>query len=324
MANDWSDDELAGAVDAYQQMAQLELAHKPYNKREIYRALSARFDRTPGAFDYRMQNISAVLDELGEYWIPGLKPAGNVGANVKPRLIALIQRPKKQPRKPVSEAGYKAKLGAMRQWLIEIARNRTKVTYGDMMGAFGVDRFSLRHAMDYLGHQADNLEEPIITALIVSKGSQRCSAGLGKEFGVHDDEAERTRLYEYWIRPEADRFDEPPASNESLETKAARFVSVQARPEQAAFRYRVFLACAGRCVVTGCEVGRALDAAHKKGRDWRLGHNNAHDGLLLRKDLHALYDAGDLTITDDGYISLSATAAQHYGQYSGLKVRQPN
>lgn len=102
-----------------------------------------------------------------------------------------------------------------------------------MMGAFGVDRFSLRHAMDYLGHQADNLDEPIITALIVSKGSQRCSAGLDKEFGVHDDQAERLRLYEYWIRPDSERFEGPPAANEGLEAKAARFVSIQARPEQA-------------------------------------------------------------------------------------------
>jgi hypothetical protein len=323
MATDWNDDELAGAVDAYQEMARMELAHRPYNKRQIYRDLAARFDRSPGAFDYRMQNISAVLDELGEYWIPGLKPAGNVGANVKSRLIALLQRRKNRPRKPVSEAAYKAKLGPMRQWLIEVARSRAKVTYSDMMGAFGVDRFSLRHAMDFLGHQADNLDEPIITALIVSKGSQRCSSGLDKEFGVHDDEAERLRLYEYWTRPDAERFEEPPASNESLEAKAARFVSVQARPDQAAFRYRVFMACAGRCVVSGCDIGRVLDAAHKKGRDWRLGHNGAQDGLLLRKDLHALYDAGELTIAEDGRIDLSAAAAQHYGQYSGLKIGQP-
>jgi hypothetical protein len=70
-----------------------------------------------------------------------------------------------------------------------------------------------------LVHQADNLDEPIVTALIVSKGSQRCSGGLDKEFGVHDDEAERVRLYEYWLRPDAERFDEPPAGNESLEAK---------------------------------------------------------------------------------------------------------
>lgn len=104
MAVDWNDEELAGAVVAYQEMARLELAHEPYNKRQIYRDLAARLGRSPGAFDYRMQNISAVLDELGEYWIPGLKPAANVGANVKPRLVALLQRPKSRPRKPVSEA----------------------------------------------------------------------------------------------------------------------------------------------------------------------------------------------------------------------------
>lgn len=207
MATDWNADELVGAVDAHQEMARLEQAHRPYNKRQIYRDLVARFNRTPGASDYRMQKISAVLDELGEYWIPGLKPAENVGANVKPRFIALLRRSKARPRKPIIEAAYKAKLGPMRHWLIEVAKTRSKVTYGDMMSAFGIDRFSLRHAMDFLGHQADSREEPIVAALIVGEGSLRCSAGLHKEFGVHDDEAERLRLYEYWIRPDAERFE---------------------------------------------------------------------------------------------------------------------
>lgn len=320
---DWTDEELAAAVTAYQEMARLELACKTYNKRQIYRELAARFERSPGSFDYPMQNISAVLDELGEYRVPGLKPAGNVDANVKPRLIALLRGPRNPPRKPLHEAAYKAKLAPMRQWLIEVARSKGKVTYGQMMAAFGVDRFSLRHAMDFLGHQADNLEEPILTALIVNAGSQRCSEGLAKEFNVRDDEAERARLYEYWNRPDAERFEQPPANHESLEVKAARFVSVQARPEQAAFRYRVFIACKGRCVVSGCDISRALDAAHKKGRDWRLGHNEAQDGLLLRKDLHAFYDSGELILTDDGRINFSAAAAKHYGQYSGLRIGYP-
>ncbi|WP_143098218.1 HNH endonuclease signature motif containing protein [Variovorax sp. OK605] len=317
---DWNDEELAAAVDAYQAMARMEVARKPYNKKKIYRELAAQFGRSPGAFDYRMQNISAVLKELNQYWIPGLKPAENVGANMKPRLVALLQKSKRRPRKAVVGAAYKEKLGPMRQWLIEVARVEATVTYGQMMSAFGIDRFSLRHAMDYLGHQADNWGEPILTALIVGTTSQRCSTGFAKEFEIEDDAAERARLYAYWTQADVPRFVEPTTGIESLEAKAAQFVSAQARPEQAAFRYRVFIACDGKCVVSGCSIPRALDAAHLQGRDWRLGQNQAQDGILLRKDIHALYDAGELTISDDGDIHFSVAALQHYSQFSLIKI----
>jgi hypothetical protein len=268
-----------------------------------------------------MQNISAVLDELGMAWIPGLKPASNVGSNVKPRIVSRLEdNATACSPSPIKMAAYKAKLPAIRDWLIEIARSKGWITYGQVMNAFGIDRHSLRHAMDILGHQADNLDEPIITALIVGKSTGHCSSGFAKEFGVQEDETERKRLYEYWATTDtAPEFPEPAAAD--LEVKAARFVSVEARPDQAAFRRRVFLAFRGRCIVSGCDVVKALDAAHKHGRDWRLGHNEAKDGYLLRKDLHALYDNGLLSFTDDGRVVLSPSVVEHYSEFSGVVVR---
>jgi hypothetical protein len=313
MPDDWTDEELAAAVDAYNEMARMEVTRKPYSKKAVYRALAKRFPRTEKAFEYRMQNISAVLDELGRPWVPGLKPASNVGATVKPKIIALLQR--KSKRKPPSleaEAAYKLKLPAMRDWLIAVSRAGGKVTYGQVMLAFGIDRFSLRHAMDVLGHQADNRDEPIITAVIVSGKSGRCSSGLEAEFGVSDDEAERQELYDFWRATPSEPAVESP--NDKLEVKAARFASVEVRPEQAAFRRLVFEACNGRCVISGCDGGTALDAAHLVGRDWRKGQNGAKDGIMLRKDLHALYDAGKLTITSTGAVECHE---EYYSEYQG-------
>lgn len=319
MAENWSDDELAAAVEAYGEMAGLEAARKPYSKRNIYRNLAKRFGRTEKAFEYRMQNISAVLNELGRSWIPGLKPAGNVGANVRSRIEALVERWEKDKRISADKvASYKSKLPAIRDWLIEVARHKGQVTYGQVMKAFGVDRFSLRHAMEFLGRQADNLDEPIITALIVGKKTGRCSSGLAKEFGVNDDNAERQRLYDFW------RNHPTPAQAETslndLEVKAARFVSVEARPDQAAFRRQVYIAYKGKCVISGCGVIQALDAAHKHSRDWRLGHNRAEDGYLLRKDLHALYDNKLLWITDEGKVELASSVMEHYKSFSETRI----
>lgn len=181
MAENWSDDELTAAVEAYREMYGLEAAGKSYSKLDFYRALASRFGRTGKAFEYRMQNISAVLHEQGRSWIPGLKPAGNVGANVKPRVIALIQCWEDDKLLRTEKAvSYKKKLPAIRDWLIEVARHRDQVTYGLVMEAFGVDRFSLRHGMDFLGHQVDNLSEPILTALIVGKKTRNVLLVLPK------------------------------------------------------------------------------------------------------------------------------------------------
>ncbi len=320
MAENWSDEELAAAVDAYKEMGHLETSQKPYSKRKYYRDLALRFGRTEKSFEYRMQNISAVLDEQGDSWIPGLKPAGNVGANVKPRIEALLNSNNLQKRHPdVKKAAYKRNLPAMREWLIEVARSNGKVFYSEMMQVFDIDRFSLRHAMDYLGHQSDNLDEPIITALIVSKGTDHCSVGFSKEFEVRDDEAERNRLYEYWTNNSPTQHNLEPSPTD-LKAKAIRFAIVATRPDQAAFRREVYEACGGRCVISGCDVDKVLDAAHKHGRDWRLGHNKAEDGYLLRKDLHALYDMNLLTIADDGVLSLAPEALDHYKDYAGKKL----
>lgn len=81
----------------------------------------------------------------------------------------------------------------------------------------------------------------------------------------------------------------------------------------------MFIASSGRCVVSGCNVPEALDAAHRQGRDWRLGHNTSADGYLLRKDLHALYDAGLLRIAINGVISLDPSL-KHYTQFEGANV----
>lgn len=88
---DWSNEELLASVEAYRQMAEKQGAGLSYSKKQVYEELAARFDRTANAFEYRMHNISAVLNELGLPWIPGLKPTMNVGTNMKVRLIQLIQ-----------------------------------------------------------------------------------------------------------------------------------------------------------------------------------------------------------------------------------------
>lgn len=200
------------------------------------------------------------------------------------------------------------------------------MTYSDVMNRFGLTFYPLRNAMSRLGHDCRNGGEPIITALIVDKDSGRCSEGLFDEFHIDDDEAERQRCYARWAEapepaPPAAPATKPATEPEdSLEARAARFIKVQVRPHQAAFRCAVFLACDGKCVISGCDVPEAVQAAHLEGRKWEAGHNSAADGVLLRRDLHALYDTGLLSFDESGIVELHPKIVEHYGSLEGVVV----
>ncbi|WP_159444605.1 HNH endonuclease [Paraburkholderia ribeironis] len=223
----------------------------------------------------------------------------------------------------LSTGNLAMKLPMIREWLIEVAKRKSTVTYGELMDTFGLHFFLLYTAMRQLGHQCVDAKEPVITALIVDKDSGKCSEGLEAEFGITDDERERARCYELWSdsdetapTDEAQLIDESKARFDSM---LARFSLTQVRPFQAAFREAVFRRFSGRCAISGCDVPEALEAAHINGRDWRHGHNSAEDGLLLRRDLHALYDNGVIQIASDGTVSIGQQAP-YYAEFLGVKI----
>jgi len=88
---DWTHEQLAAAVEAYRWMQERTAQGLKLNKTQLYRDLSLKHGRTPKAWEYRMQNISHVLDQLKENWIEGLKPAKNVGPEVTGVLIKLLK-----------------------------------------------------------------------------------------------------------------------------------------------------------------------------------------------------------------------------------------
>lgn len=73
----WSDAENDLIVADYFAMLADDLAGRSYNKAERNRALQRRIGRGRGSIEYKHQNISAVLQALGETWIAGYKPALN-------------------------------------------------------------------------------------------------------------------------------------------------------------------------------------------------------------------------------------------------------
>ena len=75
---DWSLQEVRATVLDYMAMLKFELAGQAYNKSAHRRALVASLDgRSEAAVELKHQNISAVLRDLGYFWISGYKPRSN-------------------------------------------------------------------------------------------------------------------------------------------------------------------------------------------------------------------------------------------------------
>lgn len=77
IGTDWQIEELDAIVADYFDMLAADLAGRPYLKSRHSAALMVEIGRTHRSVEFKHQNISAVLDELGMPWIPGYKPKRN-------------------------------------------------------------------------------------------------------------------------------------------------------------------------------------------------------------------------------------------------------
>src|SRR5208282_5850715 len=77
IGTNWQDDELDAIVADYFAMLAADLSGQQYVKSSHSAALMARIGPTHRSVEFKHQNISAVLDELGMPWIPGYKPKRN-------------------------------------------------------------------------------------------------------------------------------------------------------------------------------------------------------------------------------------------------------
>lgn len=95
------------------------------------------------------------------------------------------------------------------------------------------------------------------------------------------------------------------------------------RRGQPKFRRELIQAYGGTCAVTGCTVLEILEAAHIKAY---MGDHTNHvkNGLLLRADIHTLFDLGLLRVHPGTLeIEVSPPALAGYAEYHGRRVELP-
>ena len=103
--------------------------------------------------------------------------------------------------------------------------------------------------------------------------------------------------------------------------------TVQPRLGQGTFRIAVTNAY-GACAVSGEHSLPALEAAHVRPYA-RGGEHTLNNGLLLRADIHHLYDVGYVTVTPDHRFAVSGDLfgdfhnGREYERFAGREVRVP-
>lgn len=105
--------------------------------------------------------------------------------------------------------------------------------------------------------------------------------------------------------------------------------TIRPRLGQGSFRVLVTDAYGRRCSVTSEPVLPILEAAHI--HPYSAGGEHAlSNGLLLRSDLHTLFDRGYLTVTTDGHLEVSSRIREEFNNghqfydLHGKKLRSPS
>ena len=99
---------------------------------------------------------------------------------------------------------------------------------------------------------------------------------------------------------------------------------IAVRQGQAKFRDDLIQAYAGTCAISGCSLAPTLQAAHIS--PWSgTKSNHVSNGILLRADIHTLFDLGLIQIDPDARTVLIAAsiANSEYGQYAGRAINEP-
>jgi putative restriction endonuclease len=114
-----------------------------------------------------------------------------------------------------------------------------------------------------------------------------------------------------------------PAINSEHDAREWALRAVAMRRGQQAFRASLIAAYGNQCAITGCAIVEILEAAHVRGYLGDYTHR-VDNGLLLRADLHTLFDLHRIWV-DDEYVVRVAISLRgtEYERYDGQRLRLP-
>lgn len=137
--------------------------------------------------------------------------------------------------------------------------------------------------------------------------------GLSRLGSVNMDEIEQEEAEQGAFDPRDER-----------DSRRRVLASIVRRRGQPQFRKKLLSLYAGRCAITGCTAEAALEAAHimpYKGERTNVPSN----GLLLRADVHTLFDLGLITIDSNWRVMVAEElGATEYADLDGQEIQLPS
>jgi Predicted restriction endonuclease len=351
MSMGWSDEELCAAVEAYRQMARNQEAGIRFNRSQIYSELAARFGRTKSAFEYRMQNISAVYQELGMPWIAGLKPAKHVGSKSAARLIKIIQQEGleadvgvaqkdglvwEKALAAVTQLGGIASRKQVKEWILDqdpeydtdnlsdlymlAVNSPSRTSYGQNATPRKTDEGSPFDRLFKVGRGIFEIYDPVqhgIWEIYADASSGNRNRMSVRQVSSPVDEALATSEEEAL---QTGSFDPTSVADTRKRVTAA----IIRRRGQPAFRKALMDAYSGVCAISGCNLPDVLEAAHV--HPYKGDHTDVvSNGLLLRADIHTLFDLGLIAIESKNMLVRVAPqlASTSYAELDGAQLHTP-
>jgi predicted restriction endonuclease len=109
-----------------------------------------------------------------------------------------------------------------------------------------------------------------------------------------------------------------------IDSRQRVLAQIVRRRGQQEFRERLLAAYGRRCAITGCDAVEALEAAHivpYQGDDT----NKIQNGLLLRADIHTLFDLGLIAVKPDSLTVIISEGLNPtmYRDLAGSRLREP-
>lgn len=113
--------------------------------------------------------------------------------------------------------------------------------------------------------------------------------------------------------------------NDVPDAREKAIASIVRRRGQPAFRQKLLTIYNGKCAITGCNMEVVLEAAHilpYRGPQT----NHPSNGLLLRADIHVLFDLGQIAVDTNTMTVLIASELDGtcYAELAGAKLHLPN
>lgn len=195
-----------------------------------------------------------------------------------------------------------------------------------LKNAHGTDYYVLEFPVA-VGNSLDELEEFVRTTTTFSQNWTAPSHSIPAECGSHEanENLGKRTLREIMDRAEKDaaqELAEPILSEEDARERELRVVFL--RRGQGKFRKALLNAYERRCAVTGCNTEEVLEAAHIIPYMGGDDSNRCDNGLLLRADIHTLFDLGLLWINREMKVEIAHPLKDtEYGKLQGKKIWLP-